>query len=178
MRKSVLLPIVTIVLCAAVLLTVYNVLLPTRLENEYAEIREKLKTLLPGSESFTYEEYTGEDANVLYAYKGETGYVVATKVCGYAGDIEMFIGVDNEGSVTGMQVRDMEETLGLGAKAATDWKFLAQLLGTKGDAEIGTNVDAITGATVTSKAVVRSVNSAVSFVTGADVASAATEWGG
>ena len=39
-------------------------------------------------------------------------------------------------------------------------------------------VDAITGATVTSKAVVRCVNSAVGYVTGADVSSSATEWGG
>ena len=39
-------------------------------------------------------------------------------------------------------------------------------------------VDAITGATVTSKAIARSVNSAVAYVTGADVASAATSWGG
>ena len=48
----------------------------------------------------------------------------------------------------------------------------------EGDAEIGTNVDAISGATVTSKAIARSVNSAVGFVTGADTSSAATSWGG
>ena len=40
------------------------------------------------------------------------------------------------------------------------------------------NVDALTGATVTSKAVVKAVNSASAFVTGADVSSSATEWGG
>jgi len=39
-------------------------------------------------------------------------------------------------------------------------------------------VDAITGATVTSKAVVRCVNSAVAFVTGADTVTEATSWGG
>ena len=36
----------------------------------------------------------------------------------------------------------------------------------------------ITGATVTSKAVVRCVNSAVAYVTGADIESGATSWGG
>ena len=51
-------------------------------------------------------------------------------------------------------------------------------LRTEGDAEVGTNVDAITGATVTSKAVARCVNSAVGYVTGADAVSAATTWGG
>ena len=39
-------------------------------------------------------------------------------------------------------------------------------------------VDGITGATVTSKAIARSVNSAVGYVTGADVVSSATTWGG
>ena len=72
----------------------------------------------------------------------------------------------------------MEETYGLGGKALKDWEFLAQFLRTEGDAEVGTNVDALTGATVTSKAVARSVNSAVGFVTGADTSSGATSWGG
>ena len=43
---------------------------------------------------------------------------------------------------------------------------------------IGENMDAITGATVTSRAVANAVNSASAFVTGADVSSGATEWGG
>ena len=41
-----------------------------------------------------------------------------------------------------------------------------------------TYVDAITGATVTSKAIARCVNSAIAYVTGADVSSGATSWGG
>ena len=40
------------------------------------------------------------------------------------------------------------------------------------------SVDGITGATVSSKAVVRCVNSAVAYVTGADAVSSATTWGG
>jgi Na+-translocating ferredoxin:NAD+ oxidoreductase RnfG subunit len=40
------------------------------------------------------------------------------------------------------------------------------------------DVDAISGATVTSKAVIRCVNSAVAYVTGADASSGATSWGG
>lgn len=90
----------------------------------------------------------------------------------------MLIGVSDAGTVTGLQVRDMEETPGLGGRALTDVEFLSQFLGTKGDVELGTNADALTGATVTSRAIVRSVNSAVGFVTGADTNSGATSWGG
>ena len=118
---------------------------------------------------------------------------------GYAGDITMLIGVNNEGKVTGLVVREAHETFGLGGNALTDHVFLAQFLNKTGSFEVETHgadafsgataeaevtegetvsVDAITGATVTSKAVVRCVNSAVAFVTGADTVTEATSWGG
>ena len=137
-----------------------------------------MELMLPGSKNFTPEAYTGEDTNIHRVWKGETGYIVETITYGYAGNIRMLIGVCNDGNVTGLQIRDMQETYGLGKEALTNWKFLRQFLRTEGDAQVGTNVDAITGATVTSKAVARSVNSAVGFVTGADTTSAATSWGG
>ena len=59
-----------------------------------------------------------------------------------------------------------------------EWEFLAQYLYTTGEAEVGADVDALTGATVTSTAIARCVNSAVAYVTGADVGSGATSWGG
>lgn len=177
MRK-ILMPVIAILLAAVILLGLYNGLLGIRKANEEKELQTKMETILPGSKQFTPEEYTGEDANIVSVYKGETGYVVATQTYGYAGNITMLIGVHNDGYVTGLQIRDMEETYGLGAEALTDWEFLAQFLRTEGDAEVGTNIDAISGATVTSKAIARSVNSAVGFVTGADTSSSATSWGG
>ena len=177
MRK-IWMPILTIVLAAAILLGLYNGLLGVRQEKAEAELLAKMQTLLPGSENFEEEAYTGEDANIRAVYRAENGYVIATETAGYAGPIAMLIGVCEEGNVTGLQVRDMEETYGLGGKAMTDWEFLAQFLRSEGDAEIGVDVDALTGATVTSPAIARSVNSAVGFVTGADVSSGATSWGG
>jgi len=161
-----------------ILLGLYNGLNEDRFVNEMHDLPEKMEAMLPGIKYFEPEPYTGEDTNIHYVYKGETGYVIATQTYGYAGYIQMLIGVCNEGNVTGLQVRNMEETYGLGAEALTDWEFLAQFLRTEGDAEVGTNIDAITGATVTSKAIARSVNSAVGFVTGADTSSSATSWGG
>ena len=177
MRK-IWMPIVSVIVAALVLLGLYNGLLQLRQDNRDAELQAKMETLLPGSTTFSEEEYTGDDANIACVYKGETGYVIGTLTQGYAGPIGMLIGVSEDGYVTGLQVRSMEETFGLGAEALTDWQFLAQFLRNEGDAEIGTNIDAITGATVTSKAIARSVNSAVAFVTGADISSGATSWGG
>ena len=177
MRK-ILMPIITILLAAVILLGLYNGLMGVRQANMEKELQAKLESLLPGSTTFTLEPYTGEDSNIHYVYKGQSGYVIATQTYGYAGYIQMLIGVCNEGNVTGLQVRSMEETYGLGGEALSDWEFLAQFLRSEGDAEIGSNIDGISGATVTSKAIARSVNSAVAFVTGADTSSSATTWGG
>ena len=146
--------------------------------NAEKELNEMLATVLPGSTSFETEAYEGEDAAIQAVYKGENGFVIQTSAYGYAGDIVMLVGVSNEGTVTGLVVRDMSETYGLGANALTDTEFLSQYLGTSGDAEVGNNIDAITGATVSSKAVTRAVNAAVAYVTGADTTSSATTWGG
>jgi len=198
-HKTIWMPILALVLAAAVLLAGFNLSNGYRQNRIREELTGKMQTILPGSVNFTEEAYTGEDANIRAVYKGETGYVVETVTYGYAGNIVMLIGVSNEGTVTGLQVREMQETHGLGAEALWDWEFLAQFLNTTGNVAIGTEgadaftgatdagadaageevyVDALTGATVTSKAIARSVNSAVGFVTGTDAVSEATSWGG
>ena len=176
MRKL-LLPLAALLVAAAVLLAGYNLLLPVRQRVWQQELNEKMLALLPGSESFQQEEYTGDDANVRAVYKAQNGYVVLTATQGYVDQIAVLVGVSNEGKVTGLQVRSSKETAGLGGQALTDWEFLRQFLNTDGSAAVGETVDALAGATVTSKAIARCVNSAVGFVTGADTSSGATSWG-
>ena len=132
----------------------------------------------PGSQTFEEEAYEGEDSNISRVYRSESGCVMETIVNGYVDEITLLVGVDNSGKVTGVLVEDMNETWGLGRRAMTDQDFLSQLIGTDGEAAVGEDVDALTGATVTSKAVVKAVNSAAAYMTGADVSSSATEWGG
>ena len=167
-----------VVLSGLVLALTGAALAPTAAANAETERQEMLETLLPGGGTFTQEVYDGEDANITALWKGEGGYVVETTVDGYAGPIRQWTGVSDAGSVTGLVVRDMEETLFLGRGALTDVAFLSQFLGTSGEAEIGSGVDAITGATVTSRAIARGVSSACGYVTGADVTTSASEWGG
>ena len=176
MRKL-LVPELSLMVAATLLLAGYNLLLPVKARVWQQELQEKMLTLLPGSSSFTQEEYTGEDTNVRAVYKAENGYVILTATQGYVDEIQVLVGVSNEGKVTGLQVRSSRETAGLGGKALSDWEFLAQFLNTDGSVAVGETVDALTGATVTSKAIARCVNSAVGFVTGADTSSGATSWG-
>ena len=196
-RKTILVPAITILVAAAILFGVVSGTAGIRAENIQKEHIYMMQTLLPGSENFVVEPYTGEDANVRSVHKAENGFVVEVGTYGYAGEITMLVGVSNEGKVTGVVVRDMAETFGLGMNALTDHVFLSQFLNSSGSFAIATSADAvsfatgeadaggdevtvdgITGATVTSKAVARCINSAVAVVTGADAASAATSWGG
>lgn len=178
MKKELLISLLCLAVCAVFLFAVSLGLSGIASENAERELVEKMQTILPGSTHFTEESYTGEDANIHAVWSSEAGFVVETCTTGYAGQIRMLIGVDKSGFVTGLQVRELSETFGLGANALTDHRFLAQFLHTSGEAEIGTTVDAISGATVTSRAIARSVNSAVAYVTGADASSGATSWGG
>ena len=178
MKKSIWMPLVTIAVAAAMLLGASIGLQSVGNAKAQAEHIRIMQTILPESTDFVVEPYAGDDANIRSVHKADNGFVIETVVYGYADDIRMMVGVSNEGTVTGLQVRDMSETQGLGGEALWNWEFLIQFLNNAGDAEIGTNVDGLTGATVTSKAIARSVNSAVGFVTGADVESSATSWGG
>ncbi len=178
MKRTILLPIATIALSAVILAGTSRVLSGIATENGRREHLHIMQTLLPGSTTFTVEPYTGDDANIVSVHRGENGFVIETVTNGYVDEIRMLIGVSNDGKVTGLVVRESHETFGLGAQALTDTDFLAQFLNTSGEAEVGSTVDALTGATVTSKAITRAVSSAVAYVTGADASSGATSWGG
>ena len=191
--------IITILVAAMILFGAAFALQGTAAHKAQEEHLWLMQTLLPGSETFVVEPYGGEDANIVSVHKAENGFLVETLVYGYAGNIRMLTAVNNDGKVTGLVVLEAHETMGLGNEALTDHVFLSQFLNSSGSFEVATHgadafsgatgttetaagetveVDGITGATVTSKAIAKSVNSAVGFVTGADVASSATTWGG
>ena len=191
--------IITILVAALILFGTSWALQGTAARKAQEEHLWLMQTLLPGSESFVVEPYGGEDANIVSVHKAENGFVVETVTYGYADNIRMMTAVNKDGKVTGLVVLEAHETMGLGSKALTDHVFLKQFLNASGSFEVATHgadafsaatgtadtaagetveVDGITGATVTSKAIARSVNSAVGFVTGADTASSATTWGG
>lgn len=191
-------PIIAIVLAALILFGTAFALKGVAADNARDHHLQLMKTLLPGSESFTAEAYSGEDANIVSVHKAENGFIIETVTRGYADEIRMLIGVNLDGKVTGLVVAEAHETVGLGNNALNDHEFLAQFLNKSGSFAVATvgedafsgatgevveadetvDVDAITGATVTSKAIIRCVNSAVAYVTGADADSGATSWGG
>ena len=109
-----------------------------------------------GTLDSVYEVQVG-GANVGYAIK-----VVAS---GSQGNIEMMVGVDGEGAVTGVSIVKNSETAGIGSKVMENQNgVLDQFVGKSaadGTLVVGTNVDAITGATVSSKGVTAGVHAAL-----------------
>jgi len=100
------------------------------------------------------------------------GYAVKVVASGSQGNIEMMVGVDADGAVTGVSIVKAQETSGIGSKVidnepvADGTPVLDQFKGlTAADAPaVGKNVDAISGATVTSKGVTTGVNAALAAV--------------
>ena len=195
----------TLIVTLSVILGVSLILLATAFglktvteRNAQKEHVKLLEMLLPDGKDFQKVDYDGEDTNIKSIHKADIGFVIETVTMGYADEITMYVGVNNQGAVTGLVVREAHETNGLGNEILTDHVFLSQFLNKSGTFTVGTvgedafssatgtadsadnkiEIDGISGATVSSKAVARSVNSAIGYVTGADVESSATEWGG
>lgn len=98
------------------------------------------------------------------------GYAIKVVASGSQGNIEMMVGVDSEGTVTGVSIVDNSETAGIGSKVmenealASGVGVLDQFVGKSaadGALEVGSNVDAISGATVSTKGVTTGVNAAL-----------------
>ncbi len=93
------------------------------------------------------------------------GYVAQSTVRGYAGEIEVVVGMDLDGKLTGISVggASFSETAGLGDKAKTP-AFTGQFKGLTLPVTLREDVDAISGATITSTAVVLGVNQAGTYL--------------
>ena len=108
-----------------------------------------------------------EDSAVTAAYRaGDKGYVVRVAPNGFGGAIDMMVGVDVSGAVTGVAIVSQSETASLGANCTRE-DFRAQFTGKTGTLSVskdGGEIEALTGATVTSRAVTDGVNTALEFV--------------
>ena len=103
---------------------------------------------------------------------GETiGYVItATSKEGYGGDIQITTGIASDGTVQGISILSISETAGLGMKATEEDfqvqfkdKQVEQFKYTKSGAASDEEIDALSGATITTNAVTNNVNSALVY---------------
>ena len=164
MSKKLLVPVAVILACAVILAAAGAGLAGTAAANAEKELGEMISYLLPGGGEFEEIEYKGTDSKITNVYKGEGGYVLAMTANGYVDEIKLLVAVDNVGVVKGYTVRDIHDTYGLGLGVQDDLFFLVGLMNSKGDLAVNSNIDAVTGATISSSAVVACVNAASKYV--------------
>ena len=178
MKNTAILTAITLI--AGLLLgLVYEITKEPIAKSQEAAKQEAFKTVLSEAESFENVEVQADAVDVQGCRVDEVaeakagdetvGYVVTTTSSeGYGGDIQISIGISMDGTVTGVEILSIGETAGLGMNADTDeWK--AQFVGIQADEIVYTKsgksadneIDAVSSATITTKAVTGAVNAAL-----------------
>ena len=156
---------------AAVLAAVNAYTAPIIARQKVEKTQLAIEAVLPGGgEAVEFEDATGKIKGV---YESETGWAVHLSTNGFGGAVEMMVGIDKTGNVLGISIIAHSETPSLGAvaadKGAAGTAFRSQFAGLSGTLAVskdGGTVDAISGATITSRAIVDGVNAALKCVVG------------
>ncbi len=157
-------------LIAAIIAFVYAVTLEQYEKNVEGQKRLAMQAIF-GSESLTYVEELPDGATPYTVYTvsengAVVGYCVQLAASGFGGDVSLMVGYRADGSILGVQVVSHSETPGLGAKVEEE-AHLSQYNGKSGELALdkdGGDVDAISGATISSRAVLEGVNEATKIV--------------
>ena len=175
MKKILKLTVILFVVCAIVagVLGVINELTKDRIAEQNRLKTEKAYAAVLKADSYEAVEFDSAAWPTVDSISkaGEAGHVVETTFSGAQGSITMAVGVDTELKVTGISIIKHAETAGLGAVAAsTNEKgvaFREQFIGEDKNVAItkaGGNIEAISGATITSRAVSQAAGNAVCAV--------------
>jgi len=162
---------------------IYEVTLPRITANKAAALKRAVFEVVPGSERMERMVWTDgklvvneneEVVPAIYAAFGSdnalVGYAIPWNGAGFQDNIKLIYGFDSaRRRVVGMSVLESRETPGLGDRIFKDQNFVdefknlavdPEVVSVKGIGEGENEVDAITGATISSKAVVKIINSA------------------
>ena len=163
------LTLLVITAVVAVALAGVNSITAPKIEQLNAEkTQQAIETVLPGGFDTQITDYTDDTGLVTNVYSGAKGYAFEVTPAGFDNTITMMVGVDHDGKVLGISIVSHTETSGLGAVAAASTSagesFRGQFVGMSGSVSVtkdGGEVDSITGATITSRAVCTGVNAAL-----------------
>lgn len=164
----------TITLCAicavcALVLGLVNMITEDPIKNVQIEKNNAAMAEVLPAGGYTPVDYTGSDSTIKSINKadGDVGYVVEVSPSGsFSGTLTIMVGVNADGTVSGVAVTKSGETSGLGDNAKKP-AFRDQFAGLSGEVKVtkdGGVINAITGATITSRAVSAGVTSALAAV--------------
>ncbi len=168
---------------------VYEITKEPIAQAQYNAQQEAYKTVFADADSFTDYDFDADAAVELLAANDYTdgeiegvvaaldangailGYVITmTSHAGYGGDITFSVGIQSDGTLNGYSITSISETAGLGMKAKES-AFYSQFEGknvdtftvTKTGSTSDSEIDAISGATITSKAMTYGINACLIY---------------
>ena len=159
-------------IAALLLAVVNNITAPVIAENQLTKTYASMGVVMPDAKTFEKIDTSGV-ANITEAYKAlddsnnTIGICVISSSFGYGGEVKVLTGI-SDGKVTGIDILSHSETPGLGAKATND-DFKNQFTEKEGSVNVvkknakENEINAISGATITSNAVCNCVNIALDF---------------
>lgn len=165
-------------IAATALAGIYSVTKPRIDLQKQLTLENALTIALPEADSEAIIPVRSDSTGEVIYYKGFdspdtsslVGYAFVAKEPGYSSVLETMVGVDTTGDIIGMKVLDQKETPGLGTRieevkyGETDPWFQQQFIGKDADdvavEQDGGDIQSITGATITSRAVTKSIVSA------------------
>jgi len=129
-------------------------------EQKEQQIQSMLKEMFPSMSEYTFED----DIYTIFSDGAGIGYVFLAVGKGYGGDIDILIGLEDETTIKGITIISQSETPGLGSRIAESSfadRFVGLDIGDVALKQDGGQIDAITGATISSGAVVDAVRTTV-----------------
>ena len=170
LRISLTLFLITAVV-AGILAGVNTITKPIIDQRNAEKTQQAIEAVLPGGYDAEITDYADETGLVSKVYQGANGYALEVTPTGFDNTITMMVGVDTSGNVLGISIVSHTETSGLGAVSAANTSageaFRGQYVGQSGEFAVtkdGGTIEAITGATITSRAVTTGVNAALACV--------------
>lgn len=174
--KEIFIPVLVLFLICLVssgLLAYTNSLTKDKIASIDTENKAKAMAVVMDKAASYGEEKTDGDISWSSALDkdGKTiGYVVSTTVNGYGGDIDVMVGINNDGTINKAKVVSADdETPGLGQNTKKD-SFIGQFSGKSGQLTVvkttpssDDEIQAVTSATISSKAVTKAVNSCLDY---------------
>lgn len=120
----------------------------------------RIELLPEATDGFDQVEISMEGITEMHKAKNGVGYVISCQANGYGGPIKLMVAYDNDGAIVSVKILELSETPGVGDRVKTMPSFLEQFVGINGELKKGDNVDTISGATISSSAVIEALNTA------------------
>ncbi len=147
------------IVTSALLALTNSVTAPIILQSEIQAAESQRAELLP-ADSFTQIETTIDGVSEVYKADDGTGYVITAEANGYNGAVPVMVAFDENATILGVSFLPNGETPGFGQKVREE-EFQSQFANTPAQTMTLSEIDAVTGATVSSSAAVEALNRAI-----------------